>query len=173
MGGISVGQYINHGKVLTKGFNVSARYSYSQWLSIGGILTLTNARNNVKTFTNGNPDPTYGARMPNLPYRFANTDLSFHWHDFGCKGNVLTFTYDNQYTHTFPLNFENMGDPNEKRFVPKQFTHDITLSYSMKNGRYNLSFECQNLADAKLYDSFSLQKPGRAFYGKVRVYFGN
>ena len=39
--------------------------------------------------------------------------------------------------------------------------------------RYNLSFECRNFTNEKLYDNFSLQKPGRAFYGKVRVYFGN
>lgn len=47
------------------------------------------------------------------------------------------------------------------------------LSYSLRNGRYNLSFECRNFTNEKLYDNFSLQKPGRAFYGKVRVYFGN
>jgi len=37
----------------------------------------------------------------------------------------------------------------------------------------NISFECRNLTNEKLYDNFSLQKAGRAFYGKVRVYFGN
>lgn len=42
----------------------------------------------------------------------------------------------------------------------------------MKKGRYNLSLECRNITDADLYDNFSLQKAGRAFYGKVRVYFG-
>ena len=56
--------------------------------------------------------------------------------------------------------------------VPNQFSHNISLSYSMKKGRYNISFECRNLTDEKLYDNFSLQKAGRAFYGKVRVYLG-
>ena len=50
---------------------------------------------------------------------------------------------------------------------------NLALSYSLRNGRYNLSFECRNFMNEKLYDNFSLQKPGRAFYGKVRVYFGN
>jgi len=45
--------------------------------------------------------------------------------------------------------------------------------YGIKNGRYNISFECRNFTDAKLYDNFSLQKAGRAFYGKLRIYFGN
>ena len=47
------------------------------------------------------------------------------------------------------------------------------LNYSLKGGRYNFSVECRNLTDADLYDNFSLQKAGRAFYGKVRVYFGD
>ena len=42
-----------------------------------------------------------------------------------------------------------------------------------KNGRYNVSLECRNFTDEKLYDNFSLQKAGRAFYGKLRVCFGN
>ena len=173
MGGISQGQYTNHGKVLTKGFNAAVRYGFSNLLSIGGNVTQTNARNNVRTTTNGNEDVTYGSRMPNLPHMFANMDLTAYWHNFGRKGNILTFAYDNHYQDSFPLNFENLGNRDEKRFVPEQFSHNVTVSYSLKNERYNLSFECQNLTDAKIYDSFSLQKAGRAFYGKLRVYLNN
>ena len=46
------------------------------------------------------------------------------------------------------------------------------MSYSVRGGRYNFAFECRNFTDEKLYDNYSLQKAGRAFYGKVRVYFG-
>ena len=169
-GGRAEGQHINHGKVLTRGYSFSARYGFSKWLSIGGSITQMNAINNVKTTTNGNPDVTYGTRMPNLPYLFANTDLVLYWHNLGWKGNVLALNYDNLYTHSFSLNFENLGYSDEKRTVPQQIGHNIALSYSIKNGRYNLSGECQNLTDANLYDSFSLQKAGRAFYGKFRIY---
>ena len=51
-------------------------------------------------------------------------------------------------------------------------SHNLSLSYTMKNGRYNVSFECRNFTDAQLFDNFSLQKAGRAFYGKFRVFFG-
>jgi Outer membrane cobalamin receptor protein len=173
MGGISQGQYINHGKVLTNGFNAAARYGFSNVLSVGGSVTQTNARNNVRTTTNANEDVTYEARMPNLPHLFSNMDLTVYWHNLGKRGNILTLTYDNHYQDSFPLNFENVGSRDEKRFVPKQFSHSVTASYSLNNGRYNISFECQNLTDANLYDSFSLQKAGRAFYGKFRVYLNN
>jgi hypothetical protein len=43
--------------------------------------------------------------------------------------------------------------------------------YSLQNGRYNVGLECRNLANALLYDNFSLQKPGRAFYVNLRYFF--
>ena len=53
--------------------------------------------------------------------------------------------------------------------MPTQFSHNLTLAYSIAGGRYNVSLECRNFTDEKLYDNFSLQKAGRAFYAKVRV----
>ena len=47
--------------------------------------------------------------------------------------------------------------------VPDQFSHNISFSYSLQKGRYNVSLECRNFTDEKLYDNFSLQKAGRLF----------
>lgn len=167
--------YENHGKVKTKGFNVSARYSYSNWVSLGGTFNYMDVRNNEKYISGGSAQEslTYKARIPNQPYMFANSDVSFYLRNFLAKRNILNFTYDNFYMHTFPLYWENLGTASSKKRVPTQFSHNLGLTYSMKSGRYNLSFECKNFTNEKLYDNFSLQKAGRAFYGKVRVYFGN
>lgn len=166
--------YVNHGRVQTKGYNLSVRYGFASWVSVGGNFTQMNVRDNVKTVTSGTSQEslTYGARMPNLPYRFANSDATFYWRNLGKKGNMLTVTYDNLYMHSFPLYSEAVGSGSDF-VVPSQFSHNLTLSYGIQNGRYNFSFECRNFTDEKLYDNFSLQKAGRAFYGKVRVYFGN
>lgn len=166
--------YVNHGKVMSKGFNLAARYNFSTWISVGGSFTQMNVRDNVKTVSAGTNQEslTYGARMPNLPYRFANSDVTFNWNNFMQKGNRLSIVYDNLYMHSFPLYSEAVGSESEF-VVPTQFSHNLTLSYALKNGRYNLSFECRNLTNEKLYDNFSLQKAGRAFYGKVRVHFGS
>ena len=165
--------YINHGKVKTLGCNISAHYNYSHWLSIGGNFTLMNIRDNVKTTTGSSQESlTYKARIPNIPYQFANSFVSFFWNNLGQKGNRLTLTYDNNYMHNFPLYSEALGS--ESSFVvPTQFSHNLTASYGIQNNKYMLSFECQNFTNEKLYDNFSLQKAGRAFYGKVRVYFGS
>ena len=166
--------YVNHGRVETKGYNISARYGFANWVSVGGNFTQMNVRDNVKTVTSGTNQEslTYGARMPNLPYQFANSDVTFYWRNLWKKGNTLSVTYDNLYMHSFPLYSEAVGSESEF-VVPTQFSHNLTLSYGIQNGRYNISFECRNLTNEKLYDNFSLQKAGRAFYGKVRVYFGN
>ena len=173
-GGKYSATYVNHGRVETKGYNISVRYGFANWVSVGGNFTQMNVRDNVKTVTSGTNQEslTYGARMPNLPYQFANSDVTFYWRNLWKKGNTLSVTYDNLYMHSFPLYSEAVGSESEF-VVPTQFSHNLTLSYGIQNGRYNISFECRNLTNEKLYDNFSLQKAGRAFYGKVRVYFGN
>lgn len=157
--------YVNHGRVETKGYNISVRYGFANWVSVGGNFTQMNVRDNVKTVTSGTNQEslTYGARMPNLPYQFANSDVTFYWRNLWKKGNTLSVTYDNLYMHSFPLYSEAVGSESEF-VVPTQFSHNLTLSYGIQNGRYNISFECRNLTNEKLYDNFSLQKAGRAFY---------
>lgn len=172
-GGKYAATYINYGKVLTKGYNLSARYSLSRWLSIGGNFTKMNVLDNMKQSMGSNtPNLNYKERLSNLPYLFADSDVNFYWHNCGRKGNLLTVTYDNLYLHSFTYYSANIGANKGDYVVPDQFSHNLTLTYSLNRGRYNLSVECRNFTDEKLYDNFSLQKAGRAFYGKVRVQFG-
>ena len=173
-GGKSAATYVNYGRVDTKGFNISARYSYSRWVSLGGNFSLMNVRDNMPTAQGSTvANIAYKERVPNLPYLFADSDVNFYWHGLGGKGNVLTVTYDNQYTHSFTYYSANIGSRNDDYTVPDQFAHNLMVSYGIRNGRYNLSLECRNFTNAALYDNFSLQKAGRAFYGKIRIYFGN
>ena len=106
-------------------------------------------------------------------YMFADSDVTFYWRALGRKGNMLTVSYDNQYLHSFTYYSSRIGSNKGDYVVPDQFSHNISFSYSLQKGRYNVSLECRNFTDEKLYDNFSLQKAGRAFYGKLRVCFGN
>ncbi|NDV57800.1 TonB-dependent receptor [Bacteroides sp. 519] len=170
-GGNTGAGYTNHGRVETKGYNLAARYGFARWISIGGNFTQINVRSKVKTSSAGSSqeNAAYGARIPNTPYRFANSDVTLLWHDLGRKGNLLTVTYDNMYVKDFPLRSEAFGDYSTKDIVPSQFSHNLVVSYSFRKGRYSLSFECRNFTNEKLYDDFSLQKAGRVFNGKMRV----
>ena len=48
VGGTSYGSYTNHGRVETKGFNVSLRYSYSNWFNLGGTFNNLDTRDKEK-----------------------------------------------------------------------------------------------------------------------------
>lgn len=174
-GGRENATYTNYGKVLTKGYNLSVRYMFRNVLSVGGNFTQMDVRDNEKyqigTAGGAVENLGYKARISNVPYRFADYDVTFYWHRLGGRGNLLTLTYDSQYTHRFSYYPEIFGSVNDF-YVPNQFAHNLTLSYSMKEGRYNFSLECRNFTNEKLYDNFSLQKAGRAFYAKFRVSLG-
>ena len=172
-GGKAAASYINYGSVRTWGVNLSARYNYDSWVTVGGNFTYMDVRDNMPTAIGSSmPNLGYGDRMPNIPYLFADAFITFSWHDCGWRGNTLSLTYDNQYMHRFYYYSSRIGSNKDDYMVPDQFSHNVALSYTLKDGRYNISVECRNLTNERLYDNFSLQKAGRAFYAKLRIAFG-
>ena len=55
-GGKSAATYINYGKVLTKGYNISARYGFGKWVSVGGNFTQMDVRDTMKTSISGSAE---------------------------------------------------------------------------------------------------------------------
>ncbi len=175
---VSSASYENFGQVETKGYTWSLRYSYDNLFSIGGSFNRLDARNmeqNVVSSGTSFTSVTYGVRLPNTPYQYASADgelnisKAFSKSSTFFKKHDLAITYDLFYQHEFPLYWENLGDPSTKAIVPTQLSHSMMLTYSFRDGKYNATFEARNLTDANLYDNYSLQKPGRAFYVKFRV----
>ena len=173
-GGKSAATYINYGRVRTWGVILSARYSFATWLSVGGNISYMDVRDNMKIAigTTSMPNLGYGDRMPNIPYLFADSDITFTWNDCISEGDALSLTYDNQYLHNFYYYSSRIGTNKSDYMVPTQFSHNLSLSYSLKQGKYSISVECRNFTNEALYDNFSLQKAGRALYAKFRVAFG-
>lgn len=167
----SAAGYTNFGQVETKGYTVSARYSYDKYFSIGGTFSDISPRNAEKALHDGTSyeTVTYGVRIPNQPYMYANGDSSLSFYDLWVDDTSVTLTYDLFYQNEFPLYWENLGDASTKATVPTQLAHSLSLAYSIKGGKYNFIFEARNITDATLYDNYSLQKAGRAFYGKFRI----
>lgn len=167
----SKASYINYGSIRNRGFNGEARYTYKNFIMSGINLTYQDLRDNEINRSTNEKSSLYGVRIPNIPYFFVNGDLNVNWNNAIKKGNVMSFAYYVNYVHEFTLFAENQGYSDTKKRVPTQFSHDVSLTYVIKNGRYNISLECKNLTDEKLYDNYSLQKPSRAFYAKVRYFF--
>ncbi|TDS15774.1 outer membrane receptor protein involved in Fe transport [Sphingobacterium paludis] len=165
----------NREGVSTRGGDAEIRYSYKNFLTFGGAITYQHLQNKQK-YEDGytGVSPLYNDQMPNIPYLFGNTDLGLAFRDLGGRGNVLNIHYNMLYVHRFWLYWPSLGSTSagdEKREVPKQLSHDLSFVYSLKNGTYNIGFEANNIADAQLYDNFSLQKPGRSFMVNLRYYF--
>lgn len=173
-GGRSAATYINYGRVKTVGGNISMRYSFSDWLSVGGNATYMDIRDNmpIALGTESMPNLGYKDRMPNIPYFFTDADITLTWKDCGKEGNDFSFIYDNYYLHHFYYYSSRIGTNKDEYMIPNQFSHNVSLNYSMNEGKYNFSVECRNMTDEDLYDNFSLQKAGRAFYAKLRIALG-
>lgn len=156
------------------GGEMEARYSYKSLLTAGVNLTYQKIIN-LQEFDprTGAPSIVYKDRIPNLPYLYGNGDASIYFRNIMGKDDQLSFGYNLLYVHTFWLYWPSQGgrgSDDEKRHVPRQVSHDANIVYAMKNGRYNIALECRNINNAKLFDNFSLQKPGRAFNIKFRYF---
>ncbi|MCR6641797.1 MAG: carboxypeptidase-like regulatory domain-containing protein [Sporocytophaga sp.] len=162
----------NRGKVLIKAVEGEIRYSYKKVFSAGFNTTYQDMRNYTK-YEPGQQvvSDVYKYQLPNFPYLFSNADASLFFHGLGKKkGNTLSLGYNFLYVHGFYLYWPKIGGKDDKLDIPLQFNHDINIVYSMADGKYNISFTCRNILNNEQYDNFKLQKPGRAFYIKLRYF---
>ena len=158
----------NHGKVLTLGGDFALRYFYQKTFSVGGNLSYMDMRNREPKNTNGADSVTYGDRVPNMPYLFGSADATYTFDSLLTQDDGLTLGYNLAYTHEFFLSWQSEG---AKITVPTQLSHDLSLTYTAPRNKYTLSVEVKNFTDALLYDNYSLQKAGRAFYVKASYRF--
>jgi hypothetical protein len=113
---------------------------------------------------------TYGQRLPNIPYLFMNGHADYQFCNLFAKGNTLSLAYDLQYVHDYYLSFTGLGTKATKKVIPEQLSHNVSVGYSLCDGRYSVMLECTDITNAKLYDNYRLQKPGRSFSLKFRYY---
>ncbi|SEL66794.1 TonB-dependent receptor [Parapedobacter koreensis] len=162
----------NKSNVRVHGFEAEARYQYGSLLTFNVNATYENAINTTKFSQGGTsvPEATYKNKIPNRPWFYGNADLSIGKDNLLGKDTRLTFNWYSQYVHWFYLTWEKYGNVNGKSNIPTQLVHNAMITYSLQNGRYNLSAECRNLTDELAYDNFRLQKPGRSYAVKLRYF---
>jgi len=155
------------------GGEAELRYSYKKLLTIETNATYQDIRN-LRKYEPGMTtiSPLYKDRMPNLPFLYGNGSVSVFLDNVFTPDDKLSFGYNLLYVHAFYLYWPSQGDKEDKLDIPTQISQDINIVYALKNGRYNVALECKNITDEKLYDNFSLQKPGRAFNIKLRYFYG-
>lgn len=166
-----LGQYENLSKATVRGIEGEVRYSYNNLLQVITNCTYLEEKNKNKYLENGKLSAIYNDQIPNTPWLYSNAELNVKKHDlFGTKDNQVKFAYYFQYVHWYYYTWKSAGGGDSKSKIPTQCISDISLTYSLKHEKYNISLECTNLFDRMVYDNLKLQKPGRAFFCKVRLF---
>lgn len=163
-------QYVNEPAIDIKGFDVELSYLWNSALQLTANMSWSDARDLKKYKTDGNLSATYKNRVPNRPWFFSNFDASYTFRNLFMKTDRLRINLEYQYIHWYYLNWEAFGAASSKARIPTQNITNLALSYSWHNDRYNISLECNNLLDRLAYDNYMLQKPGRSFGAKFRIF---
>lgn len=163
-------QYDNVSSVFIKGVEGEMSYDCADRFHAAVNCSYQDARDMKPTLESGKPSITYKNRIPNRPWLFGNAEADLYFHRLFTRGDRLRIGYNYQYVHWFYLTWEAYGTLDGKSRIPTQHQHNLLLSYSWKQEKFNLSLECHNLFDKALYDNFMLQKPGRSFFCKLRVF---
>ena len=158
--------YENLGKVLSRGVDMEANYSYNNMINITANLSMFNARFNLKHDEYGVEYVYYGDRLRNAPYFTSNITAEFTKNNIIQKGSRFTAYYNFGYVHEFFRNWESLGG-NGKIIIQSQYVHDIGVSYLFPKHKITLSVDVKNIFNEQIFDNWALQKAGRAFYGKI------
>ncbi len=163
-------QYENVEAVHIKGVEGEVRYDWADKLGLMLNASYQDSRDQRKYLESGALSATYNNRVPNKPWTFVNAEASYSFHNVLLPDSRLKLSIDYQWVHWFYLTWEAYGSAKTKPRIPEQNLINTAIQYSWKDGRYNLSLECTNLFDRLAYDNYMLQKPGRAFFAKFRLF---
>lgn len=109
-----------------------------------------------------------GDRIPNRPWLFANLSWRVQERSWLLPDDEAAFFWSTRYTHEFFRSWESQGLRQFKQTVPAQLLHSAGVSYGFGDPvDLTTTVEVQNLTDAKTYDLFGVQRPGRALFVKL------
>lgn len=163
-------QYTNVPAVHIKGVEGEVRYDWQNRLQLSGNISYQDARNQQKYKSDGKPSATYNNQLPNRPWLFSSAEAGYTFHDPLLAESKLHLGCNYQWVHWYFLTWEAYGSRENKARIPTQHIFNADITYSWRNGRYNIALECYNFLDKLAYDNYKLQKPGRAFFAKFRLF---
>ncbi len=163
-------QYENISSVRIIGGEAEMRYNWGRAFEAVVNASYQDARSMTQYYPNGQQQVTYKNKIPNKPWLFGNIELNYTLSGLFKGGDELRLGYDYNYVHWFYLTWEGYGSLESKATIPTQHQHNVEATYSFAERKYNLTVECSNIFDARLYDNYMLQRPGRSFFVKFRCF---
>ncbi|KZZ42830.1 hypothetical protein A3759_13855 [Thalassolituus sp. HI0120] len=159
------GKYLNIDDVDIVGGEFALKLDYDNHYHLK--LNVTRQEITDQTASTGGVINTHrGDRVPNMPYLFANarSGWSHHFRNFDKFSVYLNAAFVEEYF----LYWESDGDKDKKHIIPRQEIYDLDFEYEFSNPDLSVTLSINNISDAKAFDNFKIQKPGRAFYLKLR-----
>ncbi len=156
------GQYINLNNVTTLGMDSAVQLTAFEraYLKVSGTYQYIS-----NTATN--------ERLANQPYLFGNLELGYHFEGITKLEDRLECSWQTSFTEEFPFQSFTAAAEDQRFIVPSQLSHTVQLGYHLLRNRYHISLQVRNLTNARLFDNLNIQKPGRAFFLKLRYYLNN
>lgn len=165
-------QYQNLLAARVWGVEGNVKYKPAPSLSFNANFTYQDLRNQSVITDNGiNNDRYKNARLPNIPYLFINGGVSWKKQNLFSDNSMFMVWWNTNYTHEYFLYWEVDGARDLKNRIPDQLLHHTGISYAFGKPALSVAFEVNNLFDAKVYDNFKVQLPGRSISLKARIYF--
>jgi vitamin B12 transporter len=141
--------------------------SPGEWLTVSGNGYYLDMRNSSGDGTFGAFD---GDRIPSRPWLAAAGSVSFFKKDLVVAKDSITAGWNSTFVYEFYRGWESQGAREFKQVVPTQFLQNVVLTYLLDRVvDTSFSVEMANITDAKAYDFFGVQKPGRAISFKTTI----
>jgi vitamin B12 transporter len=139
-------------------------------VELSGNFTYLDFRNTSSSGTFGEFE---GNRIPNRPFLTGNGSVRLRREQLAVSGDELSLVWYVRYVHEFFRSWESVGRRDLKATIASQLTHAVALTYLVEHDSFELGLtgEVQNLTDARVFDFFGVQRPGRAYYVKSTAKF--
>jgi outer membrane cobalamin receptor len=135
------------------------------WASLRASATVQDLRNVSSQGTFGALE---GDRIPNRPWLFASAEGMVRRRNVLRDDDELSLFATSRYVYKFYRGWESQGAREFKEYVPTQLAHGVGATYALRGPTsLAITFEIQNVTDARVYDSYGVQRPGRALSLKV------
>jgi len=138
------------------------------WLVVDGRVTYQDLRNRS---SEGPLAKQAGDRIPNIPYLLSNASVRLRGRRVVVPTDVVELAWSMRYVHSFFRGWESLAQNAERLIIDMQLSQGASLTYALHGAALRLAatLEVQNLTDAKLFDFYGVQRPGRAFFTKWTV----
>ena len=166
-------QYQNTLKTDIAGVEAAVKVRPTTWLSMNANFTYQDLRNKSFIEGFGNNERYINARMPNIPYLFANGGVAISKDSVLGKKAQIQFYWNTSYVHDYYLYWAIDGDPDLKNSIPAQFVNHFGLSIFHYKSKISVAFDVNNIFNKSVFDNFNVQLPGRIYSIKFRFFHLN